>query len=191
MKVGIIVGSNRKLSNTLGLANWVKYYLSTVSKEIQIFTPTDALLTTPVNFVAPMAVKSADDYELPVIQQYSKDISACDAFVFISPVYNHSYSGQFKAMIDHLFNEFANKPVVVIAQGPSAAPSALEAMVKLAKKYSMNVVAETSIKIPYHYVSTAQRVSHAFNPEDPTDSFLKEYETTLIENLNKLSSVKL
>lgn len=185
MKIGILVGSNRKLSNTMGLAQWVKHHLNGASCEI--FTPTTELLTTPINFVAPMAVKSPEFYEDKVIRDYAKSIASCDGFVFISPVYNHSYSGQFKVMIDHLFHEFGKKPVVVLSQGPSAASVALDEMVKLAKKYSMEIVGETAIKIPYEYVSTAQRIAHNYDPEESVDAFLKDHETGLQDLLRKLT----
>lgn len=186
MKIGILVGSNRKLSNSIGLAQWVQHHLSSVAEECQIFTPTNEILTAQTNFIPPMAIKTVEGYESQVIQKYSRDISSCDGFIFISPVYNHSYTGQFKIMMDHLFHEFANKPVLVIAQGPSAAQTALDGMVGLAKKYSMNVIGGTSIKIPYEYVSTSQRISHDFNPEAKIDEFLKDHETDLVSNLTSL-----
>ncbi len=43
-----------------------------------------------------------------------KDVATrADAFIFVLPEYNHGYSGEFKLLLDSLYNEYERKPVAV------------------------------------------------------------------------------
>jgi NAD(P)H-dependent FMN reductase len=55
------------------------------------------------------------------VHQYTKDwsalVDAADAFVFVMPEYNHSYTAPLKNAIDYLNREWAYKPVGFVSYG--------------------------------------------------------------------------
>jgi NAD(P)H-dependent FMN reductase len=48
---------------------------------------------------------------------WSRRVDAADAFIFVSPEYNHSYSPALKNSIDFLYNEWSRKPVGLVSYG--------------------------------------------------------------------------
>jgi NAD(P)H-dependent FMN reductase len=44
-----------------------------------------------------------------------------DAFVFVTPEYNHGYSAALENAIDHLYNEWQHKPVGFVSYGATPA----------------------------------------------------------------------
>jgi NAD(P)H-dependent FMN reductase len=48
---------------------------------------------------------------------WSRRVQEADAFVFVSPEYNHSYSPALKNAIDYLFHEWSRKPVGFVSYG--------------------------------------------------------------------------
>lgn len=63
--------------------------------------------------------------ELPALQKYkhthtkqwSKKINSGDAFIFVTPEYNHGYSAPLKNALDYLFKEWNYKPVAFVSYG--------------------------------------------------------------------------
>ena len=51
------------------------------------------------------------------VEEFSRRIDAADAFVVLSPEYNHSYAGPLKTAIDALKHEWKAKPVGFVAYG--------------------------------------------------------------------------
>lgn len=48
---------------------------------------------------------------------WSAKVNAADAFIFVSPEYNHSYAPVLKNAIDFLFYEWRHKPVGIVSYG--------------------------------------------------------------------------
>jgi NAD(P)H-dependent FMN reductase len=82
------------------------------------------------------------DYDLPLLDepmsaifgQYSNDhtkawsakIASFDAFVFVTPEYNHATSGALKNAIDYLYNEWNNKAAGFVGYGGAGGTRAVE-----------------------------------------------------------------
>jgi NAD(P)H-dependent FMN reductase len=70
----------------------------------------------------------------PSFGQYTKEstkkwaatIASFDAFVFVTPKYNHSISGALKNAIDHLFSEWNNKAAGFVSYGTIGGVRAVE-----------------------------------------------------------------
>jgi NAD(P)H-dependent FMN reductase len=79
--------------------------------------------------LAELALPPMDEPNHPRLQQYehqhTKDWSAIvagsDAFVFVMPEYNFSFTGPLKNALDYLHNEWAYKPVGLVGYGGMAA----------------------------------------------------------------------
>lgn len=114
LKVAIILGSTRPGRNGEAVAKWV----CDIAKK-----RTDA----EFEYV------DIKDYELPLLDEpnpaslgkYSKDhtkvwsakIDSFDAFVFVTPEYNHGISGALKNAIDFLYKEWNNKVAGFVSYG--------------------------------------------------------------------------
>jgi NAD(P)H-dependent FMN reductase len=56
-------------------------------------------------------------YSDPIVKRWNDTIKGGDAFVFLTPEYNHSFSGELKNAIDNVFASFAfrNKPASFVS----------------------------------------------------------------------------
>lgn len=113
-KVMIIVGSVRPGRIGLPIARWV---------ESAVAETTDF----EMDFVdlAELALPFMDEPHHPSLRQYTKQhtfdwsarVAAADAFILVTPEYNHSFSPALKNALDFLSQEWWRKPVGVVAYG--------------------------------------------------------------------------
>ncbi len=61
------------------------------------------------------------DYTHPHTHEWSARVDAADAFVFVTPEYNHGYPAALKNAIDYLHQEWQHKPVAFVSYGGIAA----------------------------------------------------------------------
>ena len=57
----------------------------------------------------------------PHTHEWSEQVDAADAFVFVTPEYNHGYPASLKNAIDYLHHEWRYKPVGFVSYGGVAA----------------------------------------------------------------------
>ena len=73
------------------------------------------------NYEDPRPSSQAEkDYAAPNQRRWVEAVSAQDAFVIVTPEYNHSFPGALKNALDHAYTAFNAKPVGFIAYGGSA-----------------------------------------------------------------------
>jgi NAD(P)H-dependent FMN reductase len=87
-------------------------------------------------------------------QQHTKDwsatVQASDAFVFVTPEYNHGYPATLKNAIDYLHQEWAYKPVGFVSYGGVAAGTrAVQQLKPVVAAVRMLPVVE-AVNIPFH-----------------------------------------
>ena len=56
-------------------------------------------------------------YQQPSTRSWSQLIETFDAFVLVTPEYNHSTSAALKNALDHLYRERRDKPVAFVGYG--------------------------------------------------------------------------
>jgi NAD(P)H-dependent FMN reductase len=110
----IIVGSVRPGRIGLPIANWVR-------------ERAEAHGGFDVDFVdlAELNLPFMDEPNHPSLHQYTKPhtiawserVAAADAFIFVTPEYNHSYSPALKNAFDFLNNEWWRKPLGYVSYG--------------------------------------------------------------------------
>lgn len=123
LKVGIILGSTRPNRVGEAVANWVhglavtrgdaEYALVDI-KEYDL-----PLLDEPVP-------PSQGKYSQAHTTRWAATIDAFDAFVFVTPEYNHSTSGALKNAIDFLYREWNNKAAGFVSYGSAGGVRAVE-----------------------------------------------------------------
>ena len=123
LRVAIIVGSTRPGRKGEAVARWV-YEIASSRGD------------------AEFELVDIKDYDLPLLDeprsaifgQYSNEhtkawsakIASFDAFVFVTPEYNHATSGALKNAIDYLYNEWNNKAAGFVGYGGAGGTRAVE-----------------------------------------------------------------
>ena len=116
MRIYIIVGSIREGRTAIKVANWVNHCLSS-----QPNTDLQAEIIDLKQWDLPLFAGSHPPatgiYDQPKQQDWADKIAQADAFIFISPEYNHGYSPALKNALDYLGKEWQGKPAAFIGYG--------------------------------------------------------------------------
>jgi NAD(P)H-dependent FMN reductase len=88
------------------------------------------------------------------LHQHTKDwsavVGAADAFVMVTPEYNHGYPAALKNAIDYLHNEWGDKPVGFVSYGGvSAGTRAVGQLKQVVTPLKMMPVVD-AVNIPFH-----------------------------------------
>ena len=123
MKIGIIIGSTRPNRNGEAVGKWVYQIATTRSDaEFEIVDVRDydlPLLDEPLS-------PSLGQYTKAHTKKWSQKIAEFDAFVFVTPEYNHSVSGALKNAMDFLSREWRNKSAGFVGYGGVGAVRSIE-----------------------------------------------------------------
>jgi len=123
LKVGIILGRTRPNRAGEAVAKWV--HGIAVTREDADYELIDVkdydlpLLDEPIP-------PSQGKYSQPHTKKWAATIDAFDAFVFVTPEYNHSTSGALKNAIDFLYKEWNNKAAGFVSYGSAGGVRAVE-----------------------------------------------------------------
>ncbi len=89
-------------------------------------------------------------YVNPHTHEWSGKVDAADAFVFVTPEYNHGYPASLKNAIDFLHNEWRHKPVGFVSYGGVAAGTrSVEQLQQVVTALRMTPVIE-QVNIPFY-----------------------------------------
>jgi NAD(P)H-dependent FMN reductase len=123
LKVGIILGSTRPNRIGEAVAQWVHGLAAArndAAYELVDLKDHDLpLLDEPVP-------PSQGKYSQAHTKKWAATIDAFDAFVFVTPEYNHSTSGALKNAIDFLYKEWNNKAAGFVSYGSAGGVRAVE-----------------------------------------------------------------
>src|SRR6267143_1950778 len=123
LKIGIIVGSTRPGRKAAAVAKWVHDILkSRKDAEFEIVDIEDYKLPLLDEPVPP----SMHQYSKPHTNTWSQKIGSLDAYIFVTPEYNHSTSAALKNAIDFLFREWNNKAAGFVGYGGAGGVRAVE-----------------------------------------------------------------
>jgi NAD(P)H-dependent FMN reductase len=125
IRIAIIIGSTRPGRKGEGVAKWV--YEIAQKRNDAAFELVDIkdfnlpLLDEPVS-----PIMGPDHYTQQHTKIWSAKIASFDAFVFVTPEYNHGTSGALKNAIDFLYHEWANKAAGFVGYGGALGTRAVE-----------------------------------------------------------------
>jgi NAD(P)H-dependent FMN reductase len=89
-------------------------------------------------------------YTQPHTHEWSEQVAAADAFVFVTPEYNHGYPASLKNAIDYLHHEWRYKPVGFVSYGGVAAGTrSVEQLQQVVTAVRMTPVIE-QVNIPFY-----------------------------------------
>jgi NAD(P)H-dependent FMN reductase len=125
LRIGIIAGSTRPGRKAAAVAKWVHDLLKNRNDaEFEIVDIEDyklPLLDEP-------GPPSFGQYTKPHTKAWSTKIAAFDAYIFVTPEYNHGTSGALKNTIDFLFREWNNKAAGFVGYGAAGGVRAVESL---------------------------------------------------------------
>lgn len=118
MKLAVIVGTIRQNRKTPQQAKWV---LNTAKQTEGIDAELIDLKDYPMPFFdEPMSPRYNPDRQIdPAVKKWLDKLEQFDAYVFVTPEYNHSVPGVLKNALDYVTWEIQRKPVSVVSHGSS------------------------------------------------------------------------
>lgn len=178
-KLQIIVGSTRAERVGIAFGRWINDF----AVESGAFD---------VDFVdlAELGLPFMDEPKHPRLRQYvhqhTKDWSArvepADAYVFVTPEYNHGFPGTLKNALDYLHHEWQYKPAGIVSYGgPSAGTRAAEMLKQVLSTLKMVPLFEAVA------VSFPQQVIGADGSVQATDN-MKASATQMLSELQRWSN---
>lgn len=141
-RVGIILGTTRPNRTGEAVARWV-HELATKrgDAEYELVDLRDYALP----HLDEPNVPALGDYRHEHTKRWSEKIGSLDAFVFVTPEYNHSIPGVLKDAIDFLYAEWNNKAAGFVGYGLDGAARAIE--------HLRHILATVSVATVAHQVS--------------------------------------
>ena len=123
LKVAIIIGSTRPNRNSEAVSKWI-YEIAKRRSDV------DFELIDILDYSLPLLDEpippSMGQYSKEHTKRWSEKINSFDAFVFVTPEYNHSFSGALKNAIDFLYKEWNNKVAGFVSFGSAGGVRAVE-----------------------------------------------------------------
>jgi NAD(P)H-dependent FMN reductase len=123
IKVAIVIGSTRPGRKAEAVARWVyeiaKQHGGAEFELVDIQDFNLPLLDEPIP-------PSMGQYSRPHTKAWAAKIASFDAYVFVTPEYNHGPSGALKNAIDYLYAEWNNKAAGFVSYGSAGGARAVE-----------------------------------------------------------------
>lgn len=123
LKIGIIIGSTRPGRNAEAVAKWV-YELSSKRNDVEVELVDIKSFNLPLLDEA--IPPSMGQYSHPHTKAWAEKIKSLDAFIFVTPEYNHAPPAALKNAIDFLYAEWNNKAAGFVSYGSSGGVRAVE-----------------------------------------------------------------
>ena len=123
IKVGVIIGSTRPGRNSEAVGKWV-YEIAKKrgDAEFELVDIKDFNLPLLDEAVPP----SMGKYSQPHTKAWAAKVDSFDAYVFVTPEYNHGTSGALKNALDFVYREWNNKAAGFVSYGSAGGARAVE-----------------------------------------------------------------
>jgi NAD(P)H-dependent FMN reductase len=166
-KLQIIIGSTRPTRAADLVAPWVIDRATAHGAfDVEVLDLRDWPLPIFAEYVGSIGDFADPTYSVPIVREWNHKVKEADAYLFITPEYNHSVPGVLKNAIDSVFVSFAfrNKPLIAVGYsgGIAGGVRAIEHLAQIAIEAEM-VPLRASVIVP--------RVGEAFEddgtPVDP------------------------
>ena len=153
IKIKIILGSTRQGRFGERPAKWlIGEFKTRKDVEVELLDLKDY----PMPFFDSRMPPSMLDkkYSNEIVQRWSNKINEADAFIMISPEYNHGYSAVLKNALDWLSPEWHKKAVGFVSYGSAGGARAIEQLREVAVELRLAPITK-SIHIPWEFIMKA------------------------------------
>src|SRR5579884_507745 len=181
MKLAIIIGSTRPGRETIKQAKWAeKVARESGYQETELVD----LVDYPMPFFdEPASPRYNVNRQInPEAKKWLDKIESFDAYIFVTPEYNHSIPGVLKNAIDYITWEIQRKPAAVISHGSNGGARAMtdlkeilsESRAAIIPSSSALAISQMSSKIDADGNLKAELKADPYGPENVLKSLLKE-----------------
>jgi NAD(P)H-dependent FMN reductase len=127
------------------------------------------------------------EYQNPHTLAWADTVDSSDAFVFVMPEYNHSFTAPLKNAIDFVFAEWGRKPVGFVSYGGvSAGTRAVQALKPVCLAVNLSPAA-AAVNIPF----VASRIEDGvFTADEPLENGATAMLDELMELAGALSTLR-
>jgi NAD(P)H-dependent FMN reductase len=186
MKLQVIVGSTRPGRAADKVVPWVVSRAALQPGfELEVLDLRDWPLPLFGEHMGSIGDPRDPSYSDEIVRRWNRKIAEADAYLIITPEYNHSVPGELKNAIDSVFVSFAfrNKPIAVVGYsgGLGGAIRAIEHLVQIATEVEA---------VPLRSTVVLPSVDKAFGADgDPVDPMTEISLQILLEDLGWWASV--
>jgi len=138
MKLGVILGSTRKVRKGERVAKWLMSVLPNFKEfDTELLDLRDFPLPFFAEDASPDSLKSG--YSTPVADSWAGKIDEMDAFIIITTEYNHGPAAVLKNALDYVYREWNKKPVAFVSYsvGSSGGMRAVEQLRQIVGELQM------------------------------------------------------
>lgn len=146
LNIKVIIGSTRQQRFSEKPAHWI--YEEAKKKEGVNIELLD-LRDYPMPFFdEPMSPSMAQGkHANEVVEKWAQKIKEADAYIIVTPEYNHGYSAVLKNAMDYLYHEWNRKPVGFVSYGSASGARSVEQLRMVAVELQMAPI-RSAIHIP-------------------------------------------
>ena len=152
IKIHIIIGSTRQERFSEKPAHWM--YEEAKNKpgvEAELLDLRDYPLAFFNEPTPPGGMK--EGYADPIAQKWVQKIAEADAFIIVTPEYNHGYPAVLKNALDYAYVQWNNKPVGFVSYGGVAGARSVEQLRQVAIELQMAPI-RNAVHIPAFWTMT-------------------------------------
>lgn len=165
LRVKIILGSTREGRFSEKPGHWLR---SEVEKRADIQAELLDLRDYPMPFFDEVETPSykSKPYTDPTVVAWTAKIADGDAFIIITPEYNHGVPAVLKNAFDYVYQEWNNKPIAYVSYGSAMGARSVEQLREVAVELQMAPI-RNAIHMPYDVVMAVGKgvpESEAFAP---------------------------
>ena len=136
IKIKVIVGSTREGRVSDRPARWIAEEAKKMEGvDVEILDLRDYPLPFFNEAQSPSMI--TEPYANPAVQKWTQKIAEGDAFIIVTPEYNHGYPAVLKNAIDYVNKEWNRKPVGFISHGSAMGSRAVEQLRQVAVELQM------------------------------------------------------
>jgi NAD(P)H-dependent FMN reductase len=177
LNVKIIIGSTRPSRFSELLVPWIENAAKGTDLSLEVLDLREIDIPYFNETLNPSYVQNGE-YGNSVTQEWAKKINSADAFIVISPEYNHGYSAVLKNALDVIYSEWNKKAIGFVSYGSVGGSRAVEQLRQVAVELQM---ASTRTAVHIHAPWFMRKEDGSLK-----DDALKPYDGTLNNLLDEI-----
>jgi NAD(P)H-dependent FMN reductase len=136
LNIGIIIGSTREGRFSEHSAKWL-YELGKNHEALNLELIDLRDHTLPFLEARTNPSQMNGMYPDPQVAAWAEKIKSLDGYIVVTPEYNRSTSAVLKSALDHIYGEFAQKPIAFVSYGSVGGARAVEQLRLMAVEHQM------------------------------------------------------
>lgn len=163
INIKVIVGSTRKNRFSEKPAAWI---LEETKKREGVEAELLDLRDYPLPFYeeAVPPTRFNGKYPSEMVEKWSKKVAEGDAYIIVTPEYNHGYPAVLKNAFDYVYAEWNNKPIGFVSYGGVAGARSVEQLRLVAIELQMAPI-RNAVHIPVQVYMAVMNEKSPVNPQ--------------------------